>query len=1011
MKEVNIISTIVQRQQSGNKIQNGNTIIVNGGGSVDIDKILAEVAEEFLSKNKDGNAKAVINFINGLEIGGDLVNMLIKADSVSEYSDESLMTSKRIKDELLKIYELFIRKDKDDRTPFKLNVGEKLTAENGLQIGRDFVSGILNGIGGYFDDKGNGELESLFIRKFLNVPELRYNRVEVSLGDKWNAPGAGIIERIDPDLNGTTGTGWLKLEKGEVGAINVGDICLGIFHSENESDNATSDQDDSRGNFLFSGFSTCYFTITEVTGSNKKEFRYQLRPVSERWGLQNHPREAMTFVCYGSFTNPERQTSVYTTRTYTRLLKNQNTWEIGSANIAMQYGNMENMSVHGVDMTGYSMYLNNIYMTGTIKQIKPDGTPILIANDLGNYIGGTIYQYYDRVSHNGSLWLCVNESGTNTEPKKGNSDWLLQVAAGDSLTAEGRFNSSSAPYQPNSVVEFANKVWIATEVTSNAPFGCWTDESGNRLLFSDGGFALVNDTEVNSQWQVLIDVSGFTDGKDGAGLIVQYSSDKISWHSEFLTGDIYMRQKVGDDGKWSDAIRVVGEDGVAKDGVYTDFQFAVGSSLTDSPTSGWVDAPPYVSKGMFLWMRVSVVNPNEGTRTPWETTRIGGEKGDTGATGATGAKGEKGDTGATGAKGEKGDTGANGESMSLQGEWKTGIKTPYLGVVVMGDSSWSAKKETNNPPYWCWTDENGNRLLLENNGYAITGEENTEEWQKVASDGEKGDTGATGATGAKGEKGEQGIQGCIIRDSEWAPNVEYRNDESLTSGTRFVDVVLVRSDSNVTGWIAYRCKQTHISSSSITPDNSVYWEEFGSNVSAIFTSLIIAKNAKIKFLQGNELLIQKEDGTITAGMSGSEQGKKVRFWAGAENPDNAHFRVTEDGNANVEGTIAAGTMKYKTLSGGGSLNGYTFAMGTGTFTMPTPTNFQKVYAFCGWGVSLQRSMKLIGNNAEFVVKDSSYVQGVRFDSEFTAFPGKLYELICVPDNGAYYWIVTEKDIV
>ena len=168
--------------------------------------------------------------------------------------------------------------------------------------------------------------------------------------------------------------------------------------------------------------------------------------------------------------------------------------------------------------------------------------------------------------------------------------------------------------------------------------------------------------------------------------------------------------------------------------------------------------------------------------------------------------------------------------------------------------------------------------------------------------------GANGKDGKDGKDGLQGIQGCVIRDSEWASGVEYRNDEGTANG--YIDVVLVRDDSTTTGWVAYKCKKTHTSSSSITPTNTTYWEEFAANVSAIFTSLIIAKNAKITFLQGNQLLIQNSSGIIKAGLSGSEEGAKIRIWAGSQNPDSAPFRVNEEGeawitNAHVSGEITA----------------------------------------------------------------------------------------------------------
>lgn len=390
--------------------------------------------------NEDGSAKApsVASYagaLDGLNLGELYICDADGAPTLFMVTDGGrVVPIGGVNSEELK--KLFLSKTTNDRTPFKLEVGDKLTAEKGLQIGESFVPGIVTGSGGFFDKFANGEVESLIIRRFLEVPELRFNRVKIELGDKWNAPGAGIFESVEPDKDSEgnplmTGTGYLKLEEGEYGAIAVGDICMGIFHSENPSDNASSDSDDSRGNFMFAGFYTCYFTITEITGSDNKQFRYQLRPVSDRWKLTFHPSAAMHFVSYGSFTDESRQTSQYTTRTYTRMLWKQNTWEISSANIAMQYGDLSNMSIHGLDMVGYSMYLNSVYFTGRIKEVKPDGTPIYRANDRGAWVSGTKYDFYDRVSHNGSIWLCVNESGTNSEPAKGNPDWLLQVEKGD----------------------------------------------------------------------------------------------------------------------------------------------------------------------------------------------------------------------------------------------------------------------------------------------------------------------------------------------------------------------------------------------------------------------------------------------------------------------------------------------------------------------------------------------------------------------------------------------------
>ena len=308
-----------------------------------------------------------------------------------------------------------------------------------------------------------------------------------------------------------------------------------------------------------------------------------------------------------------------------------------------------------------------------------------------------------------------------------------------------------------------------------------------------------------------------------------------------------------------------------------------------------------------------------------------------------------------------------GDGYTQMGKWKSGMAVPYMGVVTMGGNSFVAKKATSNPPMYTLTDKSGNRLTDKNGNYLLTGEINTAEYDILAEkgdtgepgkDGEKGDKGDTGATGAQGE---QGLEGCVVRTSEWATGVEYHNDSNITDGslpTRYIDVALVRNDSTATGWDAYRCLRTHESNSSITYTNTSYWQKFATNTTAIFTSLIIAKNAKITFLQGNQLLVQKSDGTVTAGLSGSESGAKIRIWVGSPTPDTAPFRVDEYGNltsnkANITGTINA---KDGTIGGFEIHDGYIGAAGSGTFgELSINRNFIRVgdsscYAFIGAGL-------------------------------------------------------------
>lgn len=318
----------------------------------------------------------------------------------------------------------------------------RMTFDDGAQFG-NFASG-MTGLGGMIDKKGDAELQSLKLRGFLEVPELRYNRVEISMGDTWYAPSAGIIESVDTEAQTIT----LKLEEGEIGSPRVGDICMGIFHNLNASENATTDYDDGRGNRRFAGFATCYFRITEeLDTTTYKTFKYQLRPASEDYPTQYHPAASMTFVGYGSFSNEDRQTSRYETRTYQRYLTGVSDWEFTASNIAAQYGDLSNLSIFGIEMRGYSAYLNNIYMSGVVHQFTPGGEEVPTIIDRGVWSPTETYNRNDDVYWNNGHWRCLVD-GTTTEPGKDAEEWVYLGGYGVLETVSIFKKSENEPAKP-----------------------------------------------------------------------------------------------------------------------------------------------------------------------------------------------------------------------------------------------------------------------------------------------------------------------------------------------------------------------------------------------------------------------------------------------------------------------------------------------------------------------------------------------------------------------------------
>lgn len=242
-------------------------------------------------------------------------------------------------------------------------IAEVQGLQSSLDKKLDKAGGIVSGD---FSVEGNAYMRNLRLEEFLEVPEFRYNRVETIVGDEWSAPGAGIVELVDTQSCRLV----IRLESGEISSLRENDLCMGIFKSSAVGNytETTIDSDDSFGNRTFAGFTTCYFKLVEcLNTSTYGEWRYELRE-----SYSYHPTTAMNIVAFGNTTDTSRQTSRYTTRTYERYLVGMNDWRIRLKNIAAQFGDLTNLSAHGLNMSGYSAYLKNIYLQGYISDALGD---------------------------------------------------------------------------------------------------------------------------------------------------------------------------------------------------------------------------------------------------------------------------------------------------------------------------------------------------------------------------------------------------------------------------------------------------------------------------------------------------------------------------------------------------------------------------------------------------------------------------------------------------------------
>ena len=178
-------------------------------------------------------------------------------------------------------------------------------------------------------------------------------------------------------------------------------------------------------------------------------------------------------------------------------------------------------------------------------------------------------------------------------------------------------------------------------------------------------------------------------------------------------------------------------------------------------------------------------------------------------------------------------------------------------------------------------------------------------------DGQDGRDGENGKDGLNGKDGKQGRAGAAVRGpyDYYAISAQTRwwcsgeEMEESPENTKWIDIVA--KDQKY-----YACKIGYYGR--LSPWEDVvedHWQE-GESFEFVATKLLLAKNASIDFLTGNEIYLRDRFGNITAGAAG---GNGVSFWAGAEDPSDGPFKVYYDGrlvatDAQIKGAITANSL-------------------------------------------------------------------------------------------------------
>lgn len=528
---------------------------------------------------------------------------------------------------------MFIRKDIAD------SVNSITTFLKGIKIGH-FIPGWIGSGGALYIDPVTGksklEVDEVLARDRFEAMEFRFNRIDVIDGEQWSTFAFGKITLVDVENQ----VAYLDLVDGELMSSHVNDLNRGIFHNIS-SDNAAGNKMDDCGFYTMAGFSTSYFTPTELLPGG---FKYALRP-----GTTQHPCAEMKFAAYGNLTDSERRMSRVTNTRHTLYLKEVSTWQIDpNAHYGAAYGDLTGITINGVEFNGYSSFQTNGYFKGYIEFL-PDQIEELKGND-GYSVSLTSYDAIVGVDSQGRIDHAIYDIVNIVNGEE-------QVVSGDSEVVATRYKIGTdiQAFKGGQALVYATTPSEGMYAASYTAIGCecylndgvmvitkvTADKATVKIEVNCEGKAvfikLFTLTRVyggvNADWiiNVFCQSEEKPDAPTGEALMPEGWSDAPTgvgkwWMSKSIVNGITRLP-----GEWSEPVQVTCEDGGD-----TDFKYAKNSSesvppsivITDRFPNGWVDEPPMLHAGEFLWMSTTKVKPDNTLNGTWSIpVRISGEKG------------------------------------------------------------------------------------------------------------------------------------------------------------------------------------------------------------------------------------------------------------------------------------------------------------------------------------------------------------------------------------------------
>lgn len=338
--------------------------------------------KHFLAKDKDDTAAGLITFLKGLRLGKSTKYYIDSDGNVTI----NLLNSADYDDAMQSGFGFYKRKDgKYGLNVTDLSVWGKAYFNNLTIRELTYVGGNL--------------VFSPSAGKIFEVREITDAQGEVT--------GWKCYLLADDGTTATTNM-WEKYDQVKCETFN---IQAGVYeHVSNKyywrlvTDVSTENEviTDAEGNVLYDG----------------KKYAWIIISATDKDIGSDTPAAGDTIVLEGNRTNTDRMNFVVK-ETYGDNAPR----EIGYTNVHSYTLSNDNLvyEIGPKKVRFYSRYF---------EVVATDGSPIKTVNNRGNWQSGNTYAYYDQVTHNGTLWLCIAPEGEEVteEPSENSQKWIAQTA-------------------------------------------------------------------------------------------------------------------------------------------------------------------------------------------------------------------------------------------------------------------------------------------------------------------------------------------------------------------------------------------------------------------------------------------------------------------------------------------------------------------------------------------------------------------------------------------------------